>query len=315
LADIDLVLPHTGRGFIAALLVSAAVVVSACDGGSSEPRPQVEQGGTVQEAARTWADAVRPLELAFVAAIEDHTALVAETAAIGALRADELPASRYETLRQRFQALLEDARGLPGGTPEIEQANAGMVAGLTLLVSAYDHYVTGIERNNWEVMERGDDEFLEAQSELAKARPALSAIVGPPEGLEEEFTALSVEMRAANIEANEAWKANGEMIDALTRGRWGAAAKKSAKAGNRFRSVLGRLERVPEPSDEHLRTYLGEQIRAFRLLSEAFADYDRGLAARNIALLDAGDKKARQGARLTTQSAQSLLRFLISQSQ
>jgi hypothetical protein len=282
-----------------------ALVVSACSGGSSESKPQVKQGGSVEQAAETWADAARPFIRDLYDAFGEQAALAAEM--VGTWKTDDFPSSQIEALKDRFQTLLDEARALPGGTPEIDEVNAALERGLALVVRAHGQWLMGSETSRFALLERGDRYYLRAQDEFRSARPALERVVGEPEGtFAEEASDLSDAVRPANLYADRALTANADMIDALERGDWRAAGKKAAEAQALFGRSVSRLEAVPVPTDEDLRTFLRDLIAGRRLMQAAFGDYRRGIAARDLGLLTAGDRKFKDGYRLVTKASEQL---------
>jgi hypothetical protein len=227
------------RAFVRTLVLSAALVVSACSGGSSESKPQVEQSGSVEQAAETWADAARPFILDLYDAYGEQAALAAEM--VGTWKTDDFPTLQIEASQNRFQSLLDEARALPGGTPEIDEVNAALERGLALIVRAHGQWLMGSETGRFALVERGDRYFLQAQDKFRSARPALERVVGEPEGtFAVEVTDLSDAVRPANVEADRALTANADMIDALERGDWRAAGKKAAGAQALFASSVSR---------------------------------------------------------------------------
>ena len=219
----------------------------------------------------------------------------------------DAPLSQIEEVRDRFQTLLEEARAFPDGSAEITEVNAAIERGLALTVRAYDQYLEGIETGRFELMERGDEYFLQAQDEFLNARPEMERVVGEPEGaLAEGVRDLSPYTRDANQAANKALLANADMVDALESGNWRIAGEEAAEGEAHLRETVARLEAAPEPTHESLRTFLRETIAGYRLLLAAFADYRLGIAAQDIELQDAGDRKSMRGFRRLTSASEQL---------
>lgn len=213
-------------------------------------------------------------------------------------------------MRHRFQSLLTEARALPGGTREIDRANAELVRGLTLAVEAYDEYLAGLTSGQFDRMEVGDAKWARASLQFAQVRPTLDKVIGkPPQGtFQQELRELSTAMQPiVGIEADRALRANTDMIDALEHGQWAKAGRKSAKAGRRFRAIVQRLERLPEPQNERLEGFLDDTLRGYGLMADAFADYDRGIAARDTRVLAVGDRKFQRGFILTQRAIAALI--------
>jgi hypothetical protein len=66
------------------------------------------------------------------------------------------------------------------------------------------------------------------------------------------------------------------------------------------------LEALPVPTDEDLRAFLRDLIAGRRLMQAAFGDYRRGIAARDLELLTAGDRKFKDGFRLVANTSEQL---------
>jgi hypothetical protein len=272
------------------LLILPALVLAGC-GDSS----QVEAGGTVGEAARAWSDVADPLvNKDFADALVAHTALMRSMVGRWGVNQQSFRPPIIEG-RRRFRSLLAKARALPSGSQEINDVNRGFVRALELMVSAYDDYLAGVSSSKFERIDAGDEKMLRAQAKIAELRPALDRIFGKPEGFAGELRDLSTVGSLISIQANEALRANSDMLDALEEGRWTRAARKSKEAGRRFRAIVERLERVPEPKDPRLARFLDDLLSGYRLVADGFADYDRGLAARDIPALRLGDGKVRRG--------------------
>jgi hypothetical protein len=229
---------------------------------------------------------------------------VVGAAMVGTWGTDRFPTAQIEALRDRFQVLLGGVRALPGGTAEIEEVNAGLVRALTLIIRGYDQYLLSAETGQVELLERGDDNLIKGQEEFFKARPAVEEVIGAAEDpFGAEFRDLGNDMRVINLELNEALKVEYDMLDALESGRLRVAANKAGEAEAIMRTTVSRLEALPTPENEHLRSYLRDTLAAHRLLQAAFGDYRRGIPAPDLDLVNDGDRKAFRGFRLAAQAA------------
>ncbi len=271
--------------------------------------PQVEAGGTVEEAARDWVDATRPLESGLADAVLAHTAFTRQM--VGKWDTDRKAMLRPATdVHRRFQRLLAQARALPAGSREINTANATFVRGFSHAVKAYDKYLVGLKSGQFERMEAGDENWSKAVLEFSRVRPLLDDVIGKPASdFEREVREVTTTVQPVlGPQADTALQTNSDMIDALERGQWEAARKKSGAAGRQFRAIVRRLEDVPKPDDERLAAFLDSSIRGYRLMADAFVDYDRGLAARDTTVLAAGDRKFQRGFILTQKASAGLVK-------
>lgn len=286
-------------------LFLACIVVGSTGCGET---PQVEAGGTVEEAAREWVDAVRPLESGLADAVLAHTSFSRQL--VGRWDTDRTSMLRPAVdVRRRFQRLLEQARALPAGSREINAANATFVRALSHAVKAYDEYLAGLKSGRFEHMETGDEDWSRFSLEGSRIRPMLDDVIGKPVGtFQREVRELTTTLQPVlGAQADTALRTNSDMIDALERNQWGVARKKSATAGRQFLAIVRRLERVPEPKDARIAEFLDKSIRGYRLMADAFVDYDRGLAARDTTALAAGDRKFQRGFVLTQKASAGLV--------
>ena len=189
-----------------------------------------------------------------------------------------------------------------------------MARGLELMVRAYDQYSMGMSSGRFELMEHGDDLILQAQVQFSDARPGFDQVVGGPEGdFAQQLRDVSDELRAASLEANKGLDANADVVDALENANWRSAGQGVARAKIHFGRAVASLEALPVPAEEHVRAFLLRTTNGYRLLLNAQGDYARGIAARNIAALRDGDRKARRGLRLVTDANADLTAFAGSQ--
>jgi hypothetical protein len=296
---------NLGNRIAGGVLLAALVLGSTGCGGDE---PQVNAGGTVQEAAREWVEEARIVERGLGEAVVAHTAFTRQIAGKWETDRSSMPGPAADVHR-RFQRLLEQARALPGGSAEINAANATFVRALSQAVKAYDEYLIGVKTGRFAHMEAGDKHWSRATLELSRVRPMLDDVVGKPaSAFERELQDLMTTIRPVlSTQAERAYGTNSDMIDALERGKWRLARQKSAAAGSQFRAIVRRLEGVPEPRDPRIAEFLDQTIAGYRLVAAAFVEYDRGLPTRDDALLVAGDRKFQRGFKLTQKAAADLI--------
>jgi hypothetical protein len=271
-------------------LVVSALVLAGCGDDS-----QVNAGGKVGEDARAWVEVAQPLiNEDFAGALQAHTVLMKQLVGVWGTNEKSFRPQVVEG-RRRFRALLGEARSLPGGSQEIDDVNRGFVRVLELMVGAYDDYLAGLSTGQFARMEVGDEKFLSAQAKVIELRPAVDKIIGQPEGFARQVRDLSTALSPITVQANQAMGLNADMLDALEAGRWDRANRKAKKAGRIFRTIVERLEQVPEPEDPRLARYLDSTLNGYRLMAAGFADYERGLPRRSIEILERGDRKVKRG--------------------
>jgi hypothetical protein len=287
-------------------LALCALAIAAVVAGGCGDKPQVQASGSVGKDARAWAKAARPLEASLNRAVADNAALtrrwVGQWDRRGEFRGD------FMQMRGRLHGLLLQARALPGGTPEIEATNAALIRFLQLSVAAYDDYIAGIDSGRFERVEAGDQKALRASRQFLKAQPLFDEIFGEPAGAAAELRKLTDGIFQAEIAEARGTSTNSDMVEAIERGDWKLARRRSVQTRRIFQGALRTVEGLETPKDPTLRRFLADTIRGYRLVVAGYADYNRGLPNRDLQALRAGDVKVRQGFKLVNKARERLVR-------
>lgn len=298
--------------FLGLLLVGLACTVSGCGHKSDPNAPQVEQGGTVQTAARAWALEMPAFERDLFDALAAHAALTSEM--VGTSNQQVSPA-QVAAVGARFHELYLRARLLPNGTSEIDKVNSALEQGLALIDRAYDDYQAGLEQGRPKLLQEGDGLIVRAQAELAKAEPAMEQVVGrPPEGtIVAEALKIQTAARAANGELIEAFHINHALLLALKRADLKQATKLAAQAKHHVDQGLARLEALPRSDYDQLQAYLQDMIGGYQLVSDGFDSYVKGIPQLDLTALRKGDEQIKAGYKKINNAAQTFFVFLRSQ--
>lgn len=302
-----------GRRPITALALAAALIIVAvsvgCSGDDVDPA-QAEAAREKERVTRAWADAAIPViqdSLSYL--LSDHLALRVkfdEDWGTPRLRTLMTPT---QDLCGRFRAALKDVQSLPGGTSEIERANAGFERAFGHFVSGCERYITAIRREDDGLLLAGDEEFVLGQREVGTMSPGADEIAGPRTALKQELDALMAELRPVRITENAGLRSRNEMIDALRASNLKRAQEEAAQGRHLFEQITVRLREAAEPSDQRLLEALGDLRSGYGLITAGFADYERGIKSRPRFLL-VGDRKFKRGYKVATDGAQTLIEVL-----
>lgn len=300
--------------FLGLLLVGLAFTVSACGHKSDPNAPQVEQGGTVQTAARAWAVEMPAFARDFFDALAAHAAFTSEM--VGAWNTPQQASpDEVAALRERFHELRLRAQALPEGTPEIQEVNSALVQGLTLTERAYDDYQAAIEQGRYELMTKGDDLIVRAQAEFNKAQPTLEKILGTPaEGtIVADALKMQAAVRAANVEVREVLDINLAMVNALKQSDINHAAKLAKEAKRHADRALSRLEALPPSDYDELQMFLQDTIHGYQLVSDGFDSYVKGIAQLDLNIIRKGDDETKTGFKEINEATVNFFKFLRAQ--
>jgi len=305
---------RTAKRSFVLLVLAVAMAVSACDHKSDPSAPQVEQGGTVQTAARAWATEMPDFTRDLFDALAEHAALISDMVTTWRTP-QQPPRSRLVFIQARFNGLRLRAQELPEGTPEIQAVNSALVRGLGLAVEAYDNYLAGYEEGRFKLLEHGAELIGQAQAEFARVNPIIEKVLGvPSEGtIVAEAKKMSPALFAAEAESNKAFDLVSGSTTALKHGDVERAAKLATEAKRHVDQGLSGLEVLEPPDYDELQTFLEKTIAGYRLLSEGFASYLKGIEKLDPKLIREGIQKAETGFQAVNDATEELFRFLRSQ--